>query len=156
MASLIGGKPQRPCSEAGSAGASRGERARRTSAPLGSAAHPRTPDQNGHERLARDEAIQRADGERQALQIVREELAVERVYEALPEPEELDPERVRRMVGMAFAQNEVDHASRAEEILRSLLVRVRHEANRSPEYVEQQHAQAVSRQSAGTERGATS
>ena len=52
----------------------------------------------------------------------------EAVYEALPELEELDPERVRRMVGMAFARNEVDHASRAEEMLRSLLARVRHEA----------------------------
>ena len=69
----------------------------------------------------------------------------EAVYEALPELEELDPGRVRRMVGMAFARNEVDHASRAEEMLRSLLARVRHEGNRSPEYVEQvqqQHEQA--------------
>jgi uncharacterized protein (DUF3084 family) len=69
----------------------------------------------------------------------------EAVYEALPELEELDPERVTQMVGVAFAQNEVDHASRAEEMLRSLLARVRHEANRSPEYVEQverQHEQA--------------
>jgi hypothetical protein len=69
----------------------------------------------------------------------------EAVYEALPELEELDPERVRQMVGVAFAQNEVDHASRAEEALRYQLTRVRHEANRSPEYVkqvEQQHEQA--------------
>jgi uncharacterized protein (DUF3084 family) len=69
----------------------------------------------------------------------------EAVYEALPELEELDPERVRQMVGIAFAQNEVDHASRAEEMLRSHLARVRQEANRSPEYVgqaEQQHEQA--------------
>ena len=70
----------------------------------------------------------------------------EAVYEALPELEELDPQRVRQMVAMAFAQNEVDHASRTEEMLRYQLARVRHEANRSPEYVsqvEQQHAKAV-------------
>jgi hypothetical protein len=70
----------------------------------------------------------------------------EAVYMALPGVEELDPERVRQMVAMAFAQNEVDHASHAEETLRYLVVRVKHEANRSPEYVkhvEQEHAQAV-------------
>ena len=50
------------------------------------------------------------------------------------------------MVGMAFAQNEVDHASRTEEMLRHQLARVRHEGNRSPDHteqIEQQHAQAV-------------
>jgi hypothetical protein len=57
----------------------------------------------------------------------------EAIYEVLPELEELDPERVRQMVVVAFAQNEVDHASHAEEALRHLLARVRHEANRSPE-----------------------
>jgi hypothetical protein len=77
------------------------------------------------------------------------------VYEALPELEQLDPERVRQMVSTAFAQNEVDHASRTEEMLRSLLARVRHEGNRSPEYVRQvehrheqalrHHAQAIQR-----------
>ena len=70
----------------------------------------------------------------------------EAVYEALPELEALDPDRVRQMVGTASAQNEVDHASRTEEMLRYQLARVRHEANRSPEYVrqiEQQHARAV-------------
>ena len=70
----------------------------------------------------------------------------EAVYEALPELEELDPEKVKQMVAMAFAQNEVDYASHAEETLRHLVARVRHEANRSPEYVkhvEQEHAQAV-------------
>ena len=79
----------------------------------------------------------------------------EAVYEALPELEELDPERVRQMVGMAFAQNEVDHASRTEEMLRCQLARVRHEANRSPGYVkrvERQHAQSVSRHAQAVQR----
>ena len=70
----------------------------------------------------------------------------EAAYEALPELDQLDPERVRQMVGMAFIQNEVDHASRTEELLRNQLARVQHEGNRSPEYVkqvEQQHEQAV-------------
>ena len=53
--------------------------------------------------------------------------SLRRSYEALPELEELDPERVRQMVAMAFAQNEVDHASHAEETLRYLVARVRHE-----------------------------
>jgi hypothetical protein len=69
-------------------------------------------------------------------------------YEVLPELEELDPEKVRQMVGRAFAQNELDHASRAEETLRNLLTRVRYEGNRSPEYVkrvERPHAQALRR-----------
>ena len=48
----------------------------------------------------------------------------EAVYAALPELEELDPERVRQTVGMAFAQNEVDRASRTEETLRYQLARV--------------------------------
>ena len=52
----------------------------------------------------------------------------EAVFEALPELEELDPDRVRQMVARAFAQNEVDHASHAEETLRPLVARVRHEA----------------------------
>ena len=43
----------------------------------------------------------------------------EAVFEALPELEELDPNRVRQMV----AQNEVDHASHAEETLRHLVAR---------------------------------
>jgi hypothetical protein len=79
----------------------------------------------------------------------------EAVYEALPELEELDPERVRQIVSVAFAQNEVDHASRTEEALRSLLARVRHEGNRSPEYVkrvERQHAQAVGHHAQAIER----
>jgi uncharacterized protein (DUF3084 family) len=70
----------------------------------------------------------------------------EAVFEALPELENLDPKQVKQMVGVAFARNEVDHASRTEEMLRSLLARVRHEANRSPDHtkqIEQQHAQAV-------------
>jgi septum formation topological specificity factor MinE len=79
----------------------------------------------------------------------------EAVYEALPELDELDPIRVRQMVAMAFAQNEVDHASHAEETLRHLVARVRHEANRSPEYVEhveQEHAQAVQRHAQANQR----
>jgi hypothetical protein len=55
------------------------------------------------------------------------------VYEAIPELEELDPGKVRQMVSVAFAQNELDHASRTEEALRSRLARVRHEGNRAPE-----------------------
>lgn len=51
----------------------------------------------------------------------------EAVYMALPEVEELDAERVRQMVAMAFAQNEVDHSSHAEETLRYLVAKVRHE-----------------------------
>jgi hypothetical protein len=39
------------------------------------------------------------------------------------------------MVAMGFGQNEVDHASYAEETLRHLVAGVRLEANRSPEYV---------------------
>jgi uncharacterized protein (DUF3084 family) len=79
----------------------------------------------------------------------------EAVYEALPELEELDPKKVRQMVAMAFAQNEVDHASHAEETLRHLVDRVRHEANRSPEYVkhvEQEHAQAVQHHAQANQR----
>ena len=79
----------------------------------------------------------------------------EAAYEALPELEELDPKKVRQMVGMAFAQNEVDHASHAEETLRHLVDRVKHEANRSPEYVkhvEQEHAQAVQRHAQANQR----
>jgi hypothetical protein len=77
------------------------------------------------------------------------------VYEALPELEELDPERVRQMLGIAFAQNEVDHASRTEEMLRYLLARVRHEGNRSPEYVariERRHVHAVRRHAQANQR----
>jgi hypothetical protein len=72
----------------------------------------------------------------------------EAAYEALPELEDLDPERVRQMVSIAFLQSAVEHASRAEEMLRYLLARVRHEGNRSPEYVkqaEERHAQANQR-----------
>ena len=79
----------------------------------------------------------------------------EAVYEALPELEELDPKKVRQMVAMAFAQNEVDHASHAEETLRHLVDRVRHEANRSPEYVnhvEQERARAVKRHAQANQR----
>ena len=79
----------------------------------------------------------------------------EAVFEALPELEELDPDRVRQMVARAFAQNEVDHASHAEETLRHLVARVRQEANRSPEYVkhvEQEHAQAVQRHAQANQR----
>ena len=76
-------------------------------------------------------------------------------YEALPELEKLDPERVGQMVGTAFLQTEVDHASRAEEMLRCQLATVRHEGNRSAEYVnqvEQQHAQAVKRHAQANQR----
>ena len=79
----------------------------------------------------------------------------EAAYEALPELEDLDPERVRQMVTIAFLQGAVDHASRAEELLRYLLVRVRHEGNRSPEYVkqvEQQHEQAMERHAQTNQR----
>jgi hypothetical protein len=79
----------------------------------------------------------------------------EAVYEALPELEERDPEQVRQMVGAAFAQNEVDHASRKEEVLRYQLARVRYEANRSPGYVKQverQHSQAVRRHAQAMQR----
>jgi hypothetical protein len=79
----------------------------------------------------------------------------EATYEALPELEELDPERVRQMVSIAFLQSAVDHASRAEELLRNLLARVRHEGNRSPEYVrqvERQHAHAVKRHAKANQR----
>ena len=75
----------------------------------------------------------------------------EAVFEALPELEELDPNRVRQMV----AQNEVDHASHAEETLRHLVARVRQEANRSPEYVkhvEQEHARAAQRYAQANQR----
>jgi hypothetical protein len=68
----------------------------------------------------------------------------EPVYEALPELEELDPKKVRQMVAMAFAQNEVDHASHAEETLRHLVDRVRHEANRSPDSRRAEIAPALS------------
>jgi cytochrome c-type biogenesis protein CcmH/NrfG len=74
---------------------------------------------------------------------------------ALPELEGLDPKKVRQMFGMAFAQNEVDHASQAEETLRQLLARVRHEGIRSPEYVkriERQHAQALRRHAQANQR----
>ena len=77
------------------------------------------------------------------------------LYQALPELEEMDPERVRQMLCMAFAQSEVDHASETEEVLRNLLVRVRHEANRSPDYVERierQHAQALQRHAQANQR----
>jgi hypothetical protein len=76
-------------------------------------------------------------------------------YEVLPELEKLDPEKVGQMVGTAFLQTEVDHASRAEEMLRCQLARVRHEGNRSSEYVnqiEQQHAQAVKRRAQANQR----
>jgi predicted nucleic acid-binding Zn-ribbon protein len=56
---------------------------------------------------------------------------------------------------MAFLQNEVDHASRAEEMLRCQLARARHEGNRSPKYaqqVEQQHEQAVKRHAQANQR----
>jgi hypothetical protein len=56
---------------------------------------------------------------------------------------------------MAFLQNEVDHASRAEEMLRCQLARARHEGNRSPKYaqqVEQQHEQAVKRHARANQR----
>ena len=56
---------------------------------------------------------------------------------------------------MGFGQNEVDHASYAEETLRHLVARIRHEANRSPEHVkrlEQGHAQAVQRHAQSNER----
>jgi hypothetical protein len=79
----------------------------------------------------------------------------EAAYEALPELDELDPEKVGQMVGMAFAQNEVEHASRTEETLRSHLDRVRHEGNRSPGYVkrvEQQHADAPRHQAQAVRR----
>ena len=72
-----------------------------------------------------------------------------------PSLDELDPDRVRQMVARAFAQNEVDHASHAEETQRYLVARVRHEANRSPEYVkhvEQEHAQAVQRHAQANQR----
>jgi hypothetical protein len=68
------------------------------------------------------------------------------IYDAIPQLEQLDPEQVRQMLTLAFAQIEVDHASHAEEALRHLLARVQHEGNRSPEdvkHVEQQHVQAV-------------
>jgi hypothetical protein len=77
------------------------------------------------------------------------------VYEALPELEELDPEKVRQTVSMAFAQNELDHASHAEEMLRTLVARVRYEDNRSPEYgkrVERRHAQALTRHAQANQR----
>ena len=76
-------------------------------------------------------------------------------YEVLPELEKLDPEKVGQMVGTAYLQTEVDHASRAEELLRCQLARVRHEGNRSSEYVnqiEQQHAQAVKRHAQANQR----
>ena len=79
----------------------------------------------------------------------------EAVYEALPAVEALDPEKVCQMVSIAFAQNEVDHASRTEETLRHLLARVRHEGNRSPQYVwrvERQHAQALRRHAEANQR----
>ncbi len=80
----------------------------------------------------------------------------EAVYKLLlPELEELDPQKVGQMIGMAFLQTEVDHASRAEEMLRCQLARVRHEGNRSSEYVnqiEQQHAQAVKRRAQVNQR----
>jgi hypothetical protein len=79
----------------------------------------------------------------------------EATYEALAVLEELDPERVRQMVGIAFAQNEVEHASRTEEALRSRLARVQHAGNRSPGYVkrvEQQHAQALKRHAHAIQR----
>ena len=77
------------------------------------------------------------------------------VYQALPELEELDPERVRQMLSMAFARSEVDHASQAEEVLRGLVARVRHGGNRSPEHVERverQHAQALRRHARANQR----
>jgi hypothetical protein len=75
----------------------------------------------------------------------------EAVYEALPELEELDPKKA----GNCFRSNEVDHASHAEETPRHLVDRVRHEANRSPEYVkhvEQEHAQAVQHHAQANQR----
>ena len=79
----------------------------------------------------------------------------EAAYEALPELEELDPERVRQMLSIAFLQRAIDHASCAEGTLRYLLARARHEGNRSPEYVmqvEQQHEQAVERHAQANQR----
>jgi hypothetical protein len=79
----------------------------------------------------------------------------EAMYEVLPELEELDPEQVRQMLALAFAQSEVDHASRAEEVLRHLLARVQHNGNRSPEYVkrvQRQHVQAVKRHAEANQR----
>ena len=56
----------------------------------------------GHERLARDEAVQRADGERQlvelALQSVREELSVERASRQKAEQERDDAVAARQEV----------------------------------------------------------
>ena len=79
----------------------------------------------------------------------------EATYEALPELEELDPARVQQMVSIAFLQSAVDHASRAEEIIRYLLARVRYEGNGSPEYVkqaEQQYKRAVEHHAQANQR----
>ena len=77
------------------------------------------------------------------------------LYQAFPELEEQDPERVRQMLSMAFAQSEAEHASQTEEVLRGLLARVRHEGKRSPEYVERverQHTQALRRHARANQR----
>ena len=70
----------------------------------------------------------------------------EAVYMALPELEELDPQRVRQMVAIAFAQKKLITHRMGKKRYETWLPD--HAANRSPEYVkhvEHEHEQAVRR-----------